>query len=374
MSAVLNNPLWKIHEDDEAAFLPWGRDVQIVESYGEVELEYAAIRKGAALMDVPQRAVVILTGKDRRSFLQNKVTNDVSRLAPGKGVYAYLLNLKGRIVMDLNILETEEGTLAEVDRRLAGDFVRDMQKYIFMEDVRVAMGRSNWGRLSRAGTEGGGGSGKGDGAALPEGPLEHVRGVIGGAEVRAVRNDLAGEAQWELIVPRERLVDVWQALLGVVGEGGELKVRPVGWSAFRLARIEAGTPIYGIDITDNYLPMETAQWYGRAVSVTKGCYVGQEVVARMHCASGGGADAGGAAGGGRESAGGGDGDFGGGRWGGGRDGDEQLRVADAGGGGGGDGGYKEGVCGCREGGGGVGGGGVCEGEGGGDAGVEALNH
>src|SRR6266566_4751273 len=101
------NPLHALHEQAEAAFLPYGDDVSIVESYGEMEAEYAAIRKGAALMDAPHRTVAILTGKDRLSFLHNKVTNDTNRLAPGFGCYAYLLNLKGRIVMDMNILHAE---------------------------------------------------------------------------------------------------------------------------------------------------------------------------------------------------------------------------------------------------------------------------
>jgi len=92
------------------------------------------------------------------------------------------------------------------------------------------------------------------------------------------RNDLCGESQFELIVPRDQLVELWQ----ILQEAGGDDVRAIGWSAFNTARIEAGTPLYGIDITDHYLPMETGHWYVRGVSVTKGCYLGQEIVARMH--------------------------------------------------------------------------------------------
>src|SRR6478735_6245864 len=121
------NPLHQLHEQAEATFLPYGKDVQIVESYGEVEAEYAAIRKAAALMDAPHRSVIIITGKDRLSFLHNKITNDTNKLTPGQGCYAYLLNLKGRIVMDLNILQTEEAALIELDSRLAPDFLQAME-------------------------------------------------------------------------------------------------------------------------------------------------------------------------------------------------------------------------------------------------------
>src|SRR5436305_8593217 len=125
----MTNPLQQMHEQAEASFLPYGEGTQIVESYGEVEAECAAIRKAAALMDAPHRSVAILTGKDRLSFLHNKVTNDTNRLTPGQGCYAYLLNLKGRIVLDMNILHTEEATLVELDRRLAPDFIKSMENY-----------------------------------------------------------------------------------------------------------------------------------------------------------------------------------------------------------------------------------------------------
>lgn len=287
------HPLHALHEQAEATFLPYGSDIQIVESYGEVEAEYAAIRKAAALMDAPHRSVVILTGKDRLSFLHNKVTNDTNRLTPGTGCYAYLLNLKGRIVMDMNILHAEEATLVELDRRLAPEFLTSMEKYIFTEDVRILDGSEQLGRLTLlgprahlllqqvldAGVD-----------TLNE-PLRHAKRTLGKATVTVFRNDLAGEPQYELIVPRDGLVALWQILHEAGGhdEGehdapakGPVPLRAIGWSAFNTARIEAGTPLYGIDITDNYLPMETAHWYTRAVSVTKGCYLGQEIVARMH--------------------------------------------------------------------------------------------
>ena len=286
---ALINPLQSLHEQVEASFLPYGADIQIVESYGEAEAEYAALRKGTALMDAPHRSVAILTGKDRLTFLHNKVTNDTNRLTPGQGCYAFLLNVKGRIVMDLNILHTEEATLVELDRRLAGEFVRMMEKYIFAEDVRVLDGSEQLGRLRVLGPK----AGKLLRQVMDAGvetlaePFRHARRVIGKTTVTVFRNDLAGEPQYELIVPRDQLVALWQVLHEAGGAGGhegdgDLGLRAIGWSAFNTARIEAGTPLFGIDMTDHYLPMETAHWYGRAVSTTKGCYLGQEVVARMH--------------------------------------------------------------------------------------------
>jgi folate-binding protein YgfZ len=277
-----------MHEQAEATFLPYGNDLQIVESYGEVEAEYASIRKGAALMDAPHRSVVILTGKDRLAFLQNKVTNDTSRLTPGQGCYAYLLNLKGRIVMDMHILQTEEATLVELDRRLAGEFLQSMEKYVFTEDVRLLDGTPQLGRLTVLGPRAHMLLGKvmDAGVETLNESFRHARRMIGKTTITVFRNDQAGEAQYELIVPRDQLVSLWQILHEAGGhEGGDdhpLNLRAIGWSAYNTARIEAGTPLFGIDISDHYLPMETAHWYLRAVCVTKGCYIGQEIVARMH--------------------------------------------------------------------------------------------
>jgi folate-binding protein YgfZ len=285
------NPLQQIHEQAEATFLPYGSDVQIVESYGEVEAEYAAIRKGVAVMDAPHRGVVILTGKDRLSFLHNKVTNDTNRLQPGQGCYAYLLNLKGRIVMDMNILQAEEATLVEMDNRMTGQFVEQMEKYIFTEDVRVLNGSEQLGRLSVIGPRAAELLKKvmEAGVETLDSPFRHAKRSIGKATVTVFRNDLCGEDQYELIVPRDQLVTLWEILHEAGGHGhegaeqdGAMTMRAIGWSAFNTARIEAGTPLFGIDISDTYLPMETGHWYLRAVAVTKGCYLGQEIVARMH--------------------------------------------------------------------------------------------
>ena len=357
---LVDNPLHCLHEQAEASFLPYGPLLQIVESYGAPEAEYAALRKGAALMDAPHRGVVELQGRDRLAFLQNLLTNDTQALAAGEGCYAYLLNAKGRIVLDANVLHLPERTLLEVDARRAEELSRLLETYRFSEAVRICNRSEQLGRLSLIGPRS---------AALlqtvADEPLEGLSkpfavSTCRFAEVEAVlfRQDWCGEEQYELIVPRDGLVTLWQHFLasgewggGETGastprhaetktEGGnkiactalqsgeparaaaqgrtyaeagrhddakarrpgepepktgnqKLKTDPsqpergfglrgIGWLAFNIARIEAGTPILDIDITAQNLPLETAHWYSRAVHPNKGCYLGQEVVARMH--------------------------------------------------------------------------------------------
>src|SRR4051794_28352175 len=124
MPDEMPNPLHAIHEQAGAEFQPYAQ-VEIVTTFGEPQAEYAAIRKACALLDLPQRGVLELTGKDRLSFLNNLLTNKTwdkatkSGLTAGQGVYAYYLNAKGRIVADMNVLEVPgDRTLLETDARM----------------------------------------------------------------------------------------------------------------------------------------------------------------------------------------------------------------------------------------------------------------
>src|SRR5688500_3781166 len=138
----LPNPLRATHDQADAEFQPYA-DVEIVSTFGEPQAEYSAIRKGCALLDMPQRGVLELAGKDRLSFLNNLLTNQTwdkatkSGLAPGEGLYAYYLNSKGRIVTDMNVLEVGGRTLLEMDGRMVEPIRKMFDKYLFVEQVKM---------------------------------------------------------------------------------------------------------------------------------------------------------------------------------------------------------------------------------------------
>src|SRR4051812_33601510 len=120
MSELIPNPLRALHEQADAEFQPYAQ-IEIVSTFGEPQAEYASIRKGCGLIDMPQRGVLELTGRDRHAFLNNLITNNVwdkqakQGLAAGIGVYAYYLSIKGRIIADMNVLEDAgERTLLEM--------------------------------------------------------------------------------------------------------------------------------------------------------------------------------------------------------------------------------------------------------------------
>ena len=287
------NPLYAWHEQANASYLPYGPDIQIVESFGEPEAEYAAIRKAAAIMDSPHRGVVELTGKDRLSFLNNLLTNETKSLSAGHGCYAYLLNLKGRIVLDINVLHQPDATLLEVDARLADELCRTLNNYLFSDHVEIRNRTDDLARFTLIGPESSSIIDTLAAASVTADLTELLRNrstEFAATPCTVFRNDQCGEMQYEWVVPRHALAAIWKELLhSANGEPesepfkpGRTKLRPIGWSAYNIARIEAGTPLLGIDLTDQNLPMETAHWYSRAVHISKGCYLGQEVVARMH--------------------------------------------------------------------------------------------
>src|SRR5438270_1208396 len=136
MSDAQINPLLPLHQQAEAELQPYA-DVEIVSTFGEPQAEYAAIRKGAALIDLPQRGLLELTGKDRLPFLNNLLTNATwdkatkTGLPANKVVYAFFLNTKGRIVTDMNVLELGDRTLLEMDGRLVAPLRAAFYKFFF---------------------------------------------------------------------------------------------------------------------------------------------------------------------------------------------------------------------------------------------------
>jgi aminomethyltransferase len=313
---IYPNPLRDLHDASGTEFQAYDR-IDIVSTFGEPQAEYAAVRKGCALTDEPQRGVLELVGKDRHSFLNNLLTNQTwdkerkTGLAPGTGVYAFFLNLKGRIVADMNVIEVDHGgrTAIETDVRLIAPLRDVFDKYLFGEQVKLVPGVGTLHRLTLHGpkaaevlSEAGGA----DASALP--PLGSKTFRLAGSDALVFRDDVTGSPGLHLIIETARARDVWTKLVTRFGETPEAGMRrrvwPAGWAAFNACRIENGRPLFGVDFegvpaatayparkmreddaaeaaAPGVLPAETGQLQ-RAVSFTKGCYLGQEIVARMY--------------------------------------------------------------------------------------------
>ena len=290
------NPLHALHTAANAETLSYAT-LEIVSTFGEPQAEYSAIHKSAGLFDMPFRAVLELIGKDRLPFLNNLLTNQTfdknakTPMPTGSAVYAFLLSAKtGRIIADVNVLELGDKTLLEMDARVIATVQEALEKYQFTEQVKF---QSLVGRMNEISIHGPGAS-----AVLAkllesgEPPaISHCnKARIPGHDCILWRDDPCGTPGFFLLIPTEAIVAVWSHLIttfatpsisGAAINVGKRPLRPIGWAAFNSSRIEAGRPLFGIDFDETFLPAETGQ-LARAVSFTKGCYPGQEIVARMH--------------------------------------------------------------------------------------------
>ncbi len=275
----LQSPLHERFAPTDALMIPYGsggQAVEVVGAFEEVGLEYAAIRKGCVLFDQPHAGTVVATGADRLAFLNNMVTQKVIDLRPGESRRSFWLSRKGRVEADLRLSEFGDRTLISLDRHIASQTAAALNNYVFSEDATIEDRSDGFHRMSIHGV-----------TALPTlaqisaddaaSSLEqgHCRRLeIAGVPVFAERDDLTGEPGVELCVPRDAAPAVYDAILATE------RVKPCGWFAVNTARIEAGRAIFNVDFGQEHLPAETGVIESR-VDFRKGCYLGQEVVARM---------------------------------------------------------------------------------------------
>jgi folate-binding protein YgfZ len=287
------NPLHDLHEQANAEFQNYG-ELEIVSTFGEPQAEYAAVRKGCALLDLPQRGLLELRGEDRIDFLNRFLTNELiakethQPLSAGRGAYAFLLNNKGRIVADMNVIERGQYTLIETDARNIANLKSTLEKYVFSEKISFANLIGQTHQIALHGPK----SQEILRQFVPEVPdlsgLGSHETKLNGIQTIIWRDDPCGVPGYFVALPLEAARTLWMQIISQTSSadptGAEHARRlawPTGWAVFNATRIEAGRPLFGIDFDDTVLPAETSQ-LDRAVSFVKGCYLGQEIVARMH--------------------------------------------------------------------------------------------
>jgi folate-binding protein YgfZ len=253
---------------------------ELISSYSAPAAEYRALHETVGMLELSFRSRVCLTGADRSRFLHGQVTNDVKRLQPGEGCYAALTTAKGKMQSDLNIFCLPEELLLDFEPGLTATVTARLEKYIVADDVQVVDVAPHYGLLSVQGPQAG--------AAItalglfPQIPTTARRSEkISSPEWGAVylmnhpRLDSAG---YDLFVPNAAL-ELMATKLAAVAQsvGGAV----CGWDAFETVRIEAGLPRFGVDMDETHLASECGI-EARAISYQKGCYIGQEVLNRIH--------------------------------------------------------------------------------------------
>jgi folate-binding protein YgfZ len=214
------------------------------------------------VVDRSERGLLALTGRDRQSFLQGMVTNDVAALVPGQGVYAFHLDPTGHILSDLRVLCRDDRLLLDVEPGFAEPLVASLEHHLIMERCRIA---DLSGTVVRALV---GGSRAID--ALAASTLAAEGDSALRDDVLAVRVHLASVPTFELIGPGD----------AVAARVAALGAEPLDASVLDALRVEAGIPRGGVDFDRRVLAPETGQ-QARAIHLRKGCYIGQEIVARI---------------------------------------------------------------------------------------------
>ena len=303
------SPLADTFRNNGLDLLPYGppaTGIELVESFGELDFEYAALRKACVLIDRPDRGAIEVTGPDAVSFLQSMLTQDIAKIPVHGSAASFWLNKKGRVVADMRLtkLPSSDGSggvrlLIDLDAHAVAPTIESLDAYLIMEEAELVDATERTHRFSLHGPTG---------PALLAAAGELHAGTpvadladngacvveIAGAPVVVTRADSTGTVGLELAMPADSARGVWDRLLevGRVPADAEvhdlpdtpasrIKLRPAGWLAYNTARIEAGTPLFHIDFNNESLPAETGLLDTR-VSFTKGCYLGQEIVARMH--------------------------------------------------------------------------------------------
>jgi folate-binding protein YgfZ len=253
---------------------------EIVNDYGDWAAEHAALRQGAGVIDLSFRSRLCLVGADRVSFLHGQVTNDVKKLRVGEGCYAAITNAKGKMEGDLNIFALADELLLDFEPGLAGKISARLEKFIVADDVQIVDASPHYGLLAVQGMK----SAEAVRALnlFPGIPTQQLGSIkISDAtlgEIYLVNHSRLGAGGFDLFVPNNSLGAVADKLIAAAKHSGG---RAVGWTAFETARIENGIPQFGADMDETNIPLECGI-ESRAVSYQKGCYIGQEIINRIH--------------------------------------------------------------------------------------------
>ena len=241
--------------------------------FGDPDQERLAWIAQAGYVPLLGRTHLELRGRDRASFLHNLCTNEVRKLAEGQGCEAFFCSVQGKVVGHALLYATPETIELESVPGAAARLMPHLERYHIREDVAIVDRGDQWLEVLLAGPQAAGVLGAAGVEDCPATPLAHATVTLAGQEVKLRRSPLAGEQSWSLVFPPPALADVCRALESA-------GAKPAGELALETARIEAGWPWFGVDISEQNLAPEVGR-DAHAISYIKGCYLGQETIARI---------------------------------------------------------------------------------------------
>ncbi|MGN6555755.1 MAG: CAF17-like 4Fe-4S cluster assembly/insertion protein YgfZ [Verrucomicrobiota bacterium] len=271
--------LHEFHHELNARFAELN-GAEVVNDYGDWLAEHAALGQSAGVLDFGFRSRICLVGADRIRFLHGQITNDIKRLSAGEGCYAALTTAKGKLQSDLNVYSLQDELLLDFEPGLTALVSARLEKFIVADDVQIVDVAPHYGLLSVQGPQAEAVIRRlGGFESIPAKPFHSIQWAdptLG--EIYLMNQPRLGSSGFDLFVPAAALGAVADKLIAAVKAIGGVAC---GWQAFETARIEAGIPRFGQDMDETHLPQECGI-ATRAVSYSKGCYIGQEVINRIH--------------------------------------------------------------------------------------------
>ncbi len=248
-----------------------GQEVAL--NFGDRLTEHRALAGAVGVADFSRRTQIELTGDDRTSFLHNMCSNEIRKLPEGSGCEALLLDAHGKVLAHVFVFCRADSLVLETVGGQAERILKHLDRYLIREKVELHDRTTDWAELLVAGEDSARLLSQVMSRPAPEALLEHCDVVLAGATVSVRRVDLTRPFGFLVACCTQRCAALWRALrqAGATACGAE---------AVEMARIEAGSPAYGLDISEKNLPQELAR-DERVISFVKGCYIGQETVARI---------------------------------------------------------------------------------------------
>ena len=247
--------------------------------YGQWGAEYQAVRQAVGLSDLSHRGKIRVTGDDRVKWLQGLISNDILPLQPGQGRYSSFLTHKGKMLGYFRVYVMAESLWVE-DVGEVGDATFQALRKFLLYGIKAKMENcaESWGLLLVSGPNACATVSAAFGVEMSDlTPVSAIAAKIGGQTAFVLRTEETGENDLEILLPTDILPTAWERLMEA---GAAYGIKAVGGYAREALRIEAGLPKAGPDLNEEIVPPE-ANLEGKAFSLNKGCYPGQEVVARM---------------------------------------------------------------------------------------------
>ena len=240
----------------------------------DIEQEYAAAQTGSVMIDAAALGRLKFTGKTRLDFLHRLSTNDVAKLQTGQGTATVFLTPIARMIDRTLLYARPDDVLMITSRGNQTRVLAWLRKYIFFnDDVQIKDVTDSIGMISVFGVEANQAIQRFSGADMADLPLHHWCDVsVADISILIARADPIGGGGFHLIFDRAAHDVIWSALINA-------GVTAIGEATYQVLRVEAGRPEFGRELGDEYIPLEAGLWPD--VSFTKGCYTGQEIIARL---------------------------------------------------------------------------------------------